>query len=180
MSVFVVYESATGIIVQYGNERPDTPQSGAVVPSGCSILEVEEHPEDNSRVNLATLEIEIIDPLAEAADWGQVKQVRDQIESSPITVPGQGTFDVDDVSLKRMELALANFNDLPTVVDGKLTWKRADNSFVDLTMVELQGIFDNVRRLGAIRAADLHQKAEVFFAASRPRSEIQDWATWGY
>jgi hypothetical protein len=74
----------------------------------------------------------------------------------------QGVFDADTDSTARMSEALAMWNSLPTVINNKLTWKRADNSLIALTQAELQAVHDEVKLKRAVRAATLHMKAEVY------------------
>ena len=100
-----------------------------------------------------------LNPDNRPANWEQVKHWRDTHEISPVTTTF-GAFDCGERSEARMVQAIEEFDYLPTVTNGKLTWKRADNTLVALTKSELQQTYAEVRRERAMRAAQLHAKAE--------------------
>jgi len=73
-----------------------------------------------------------------------------------------GPFDADDKSERRMSDAHNFFDDLPKNEGGTITWKMADNEFIDLSEEQLRGVFVEMLKARAARAATLHQKAEQF------------------
>ena len=117
-------------------------------------------------------------PEEKTATWGQIKECRDTFEQSPLAT-SYGTFDADEKSLKRMELALEAFDSLPTLVSGRLTWKLADNSLLALTKMELEDVFDQLKTNIAARAAVLHVQAEIFAASPPTVGYIKNPVNWG-
>ena len=73
-----------------------------------------------------------LDLSADVAGWDDIKYYRNLFMESPIET-SYGAIDVDQTSMIMMESAIANFDDLPTIVDGKITWKRSDNTFIQLS-----------------------------------------------
>jgi hypothetical protein len=102
-----------------------------------------------------------LNPDNRPATWAQIKHWRDTHETAPVTT-SLGVFDCDERSDARMAQAIEAFNSLPTVSNGLLSWKRADNTWVDLSLDDLQTAYREVKVARAYRAAWLHQKAEVF------------------
>lgn len=103
-------------------------------------------------------------PPATTATWADIRTWRDRHEVAPITT-SFGTFDCDPRSEARMVGSIEQFEQLPTLdADGKLTWKRADNSTIALTRIELETIYAEVKRYRAQRGAVLHVRAEQFNA----------------
>lgn len=115
-----------------------------------------------------------LNPDLKAATWEDIKAKRDELEQSPVTTP-LGEFDADQKSLMRMDSAIAAFDSLPTLLDGKLGWKRANNTIVWLTKAELESI----RVAIAVRAATLHYQAGVIEAGSYKVNEINSSSLWG-
>lgn len=101
----------------------------------------------------------IKNPELQEATWEAVKAIRDEIEQYPIKCNGV-LFDSDELSIKRMELAVEQFDNLPTVNDGKLAWKAFDNSIQWLTKIELSDTKQNIRMALAMRSSRLHTAAE--------------------
>lgn len=98
------------------------------------------------------------------ATWEQIKHWRDTHEIAPITT-AFGEFDCDERSDARMLGSIEQFANLPTLdSSGKLTWKRADNSYLPVTKAELEQIYAEVKTNRAVRGALLHVKAEQFNA----------------
>lgn len=176
MISFVEYELATGNIKRFGNVPAEsdfnflTPQEGNAVIQAVG--------QRNAKVNLTTLQIEEIDINSLVAEWGEIREKRNSLEQSPIMVSGFGMFDVDAISLERMQLAIEHFNDLPTLISGKLQWKLADNSFIGLDLTELQTVYAECKRLLTVRASVLFTKAEQFLAEGKTRGEIQNDVIW--
>lgn len=102
-----------------------------------------------------------LNPDNRPATWEQIKHWRDTHEIAPVDT-ASGTFDCDERSDARMAGSIELFDNLPTLQGGKLTWKRGDNSFVQLTKAELTQVYAEVKMNRAARGAVLHVKAEQF------------------
>lgn len=102
-----------------------------------------------------------LNPDNRPATWEQIKHWRDVHETSPVAT-SFGVFDCDERSDARMAGSIEQFDNLPTLQGGKLTWKLADNSYLPLTKAELEQVYAEVRTNRAARGAVLHVKAEVF------------------
>ena len=102
-----------------------------------------------------------LNPDNQPATWEQIRNLRDQNELAPVNT-SFGIFDCDERSDARMQEAMEQFHNLPTVVDGVLQWKRADNTFIGLTLTQLQEVQAEIKTARAVRAAQLHAKAEAF------------------
>lgn len=102
-----------------------------------------------------------LNPDNRPADWTQIRDWRDRHEVAPISTTF-GNFDCDERSDARMSGSIELFDNLPTVQAGKLTWKRGDNSFIQLTKVELEQVYAEVKLNRAARGALLHVRAEQF------------------
>jgi len=100
-----------------------------------------------------------MNPDNQPATWEQVKYWRDLHEVAPVNT-SFGLFDADSRSDLRMANSISQFAELPTVVEGKLPWKRADNTYVLLSCTELEQVFEEVKKFRSIRGALLHEKAE--------------------
>ena len=120
-----------------------------------------------------------LNPDNRPATWAQIKHWRDTHETAPVNT-SFGLFDADERSDSRMRQAIELFDSLPTVTDGLLTWKRADNTLVDLSLPELQQVYQEVRIGRASRAALLHRQAEVFRQQANPPTpaELSRLETW--
>lgn len=105
-----------------------------------------------------------LNPDHRPATWEQIRDLRDAHELSPVTTT-YGTFDADEKAEYRLTQAISTFDSLPTVQNGKLGWKLADNTLVQLSLAELQDVYQQLRTNRAIRAAVLHAKAEQFRVA---------------
>jgi len=120
-----------------------------------------------------------INPLNKPATWDEIKARRDVIEQLPISLV-EGAFDADEISLKRMELALLEFANLPTLdAQSKLTWKLADNTLLPLTQVELQSVYDRVRTALAVRSATLHGSAGALLQSGALLKDLTPLSNWG-
>jgi hypothetical protein len=116
-----------------------------------------------------------LNPLLKAATWEDIKAKRNELEQSPISTP-YGVFDADRDSVIRIGEALSSFHGLPTLVDGTLGWKRADNIVVMLSFVELLA----VRQAITNRAAILFAQAEVLKAGGPYQvKDLDNLALWG-
>lgn len=102
-----------------------------------------------------------LNPDNRPATWEQIKQWRDTHEIAPVDTTF-GTFDCDERSDARMSGSIELFDNLPTLQNDKLTWKRADNSFIALTKAELTQVYSEVKASRGARGALLHVKAEQF------------------
>lgn len=105
-----------------------------------------------------------LNPKHRPATWEQIRGWRDRHEIAPVAT-SYGTFDCDERSEARMAGSIELFDSLPTVdAQGRLTWKRADNSYLPVTRPELQAVFAELKTARAQRGAILHVKAEQFNA----------------
>lgn len=120
-----------------------------------------------------------LNPLLQPATWEQIKAKRNQLEVSPITLDSGLMYDYDQQAKLRFETALAQFENLPTLIDGQLAWKLADNTFQLHTKVELQAVYDELQSKTAIRAALLFAKAEELAAGSPTVGDLEGLSTWG-
>ncbi|MBL3825169.1 MULTISPECIES: DUF4376 domain-containing protein [unclassified Marinobacter] len=102
-----------------------------------------------------------LNPDNRPATWTQIKHWRDTHETAPVDT-SFGVFDMDERSDARMAGSIEQFDSLPTLQAGKLTWKRADNSYVALTRAELQSVYSEAKLSRATRGAVLHVRAEQF------------------
>lgn len=120
-----------------------------------------------------------LDPLKKSATWEQIKAKRDEFEQAPIDT-GYGTFDANEISTSRLSEAIEQFENLTTLVDGKLVWKLADNSLLPLSKAELEEVLSEIKRKRSIRSGQLHVKAEQFRLASEQPSvnQISDISSW--
>ena len=113
-----------------------------------------------------------LNPDNRPATWAQIKLWRDTHEIAPVDTVS-GTFDFDERSDARMSGSIEQFNNLPTLQAGKLTWKRADNSYLPVTQTELQQIHSDLKAARASRGAVLHVKAEMFRQMATPPTPAQ-------
>lgn len=102
-----------------------------------------------------------LNPDNRPATWAQIRDWRDTHEIAPVTT-SFGDFDCDERSDARMSGSIELFDNLTTVQSGKLTWKRSDNSFIQLTKSELEQVYAEVKLNRGARGAVLHVKAEQF------------------
>lgn len=120
-----------------------------------------------------------INPLKKTATWEQIKTKRDALEVSPITLDNGLTYDYNEKAKLRFETALSQFDNLPTLVDGKLTWKLADNTLEPHSKAELQAVYDELQAKTAIRAAQLFMQAEILAEGNHTVADIEDLTNWG-
>jgi hypothetical protein len=113
------------------------------------------------------------------ATWAQIKHWRDTHETAPVDTTF-GNFDCDERSDARMAGSIELFDSLPTLQEGKLTWKRADNTFIQLTKVELEQVYAEVKTNRAARGAILHVKAEQFrqMSPAPTPAQLADLSFW--
>lgn len=103
-----------------------------------------------------------LNPDNRPATWEKVRDWRDWHEVAPV-ITSFGDFDADERSEARMAGSIEQFDNLPTLgQDGKLAWKRADNSFIALTKADLQTVYAELKANRAARGAVLHARAEEF------------------
>ena len=105
-----------------------------------------------------------LNPDNRPATWEQIRDLRDAHELSPVATT-YGTFDADEKAEYRLTQAIAMFDSLPTLQNGKLGWKLADNTLLPLSLAELEDAYQQIKTNRAIRAALLHAKAEQFRVA---------------
>lgn len=120
-----------------------------------------------------------LNPDNRPATWAQIREWRDTHEISPVPT-SFGVFDADERSEARMAGSIEQFDNLPTLQAGKLTWKRADNSYLPVTKAELEQIYAEVQTNRAVRGAVLHVKAEQFnFMDPKPTpAQLSDLSYW--
>lgn len=119
-------------------------------------------------------------PKEPAATWEHIRQWRDTHEVASVTTTF-GTFDADPRSEARMAGSIEEFDSLPTLnAEGRLTWKRADNSYLPLTKAELQQVYDEMKTNRAQRGAVLHVRAEALNAMDpKPTvTQLKDLTFW--
>jgi len=95
------------------------------------------------------------------ATWIQIRDWREKHKRAPVDT-SMGSFDADEAADQNFQGMVEQFDNLPTLQAGKLTWKRADNSFIPLTKAELQQVYAEIKTARATRGALLHVQAEVF------------------
>jgi hypothetical protein len=120
-----------------------------------------------------------LNPDNRPATWAQIRERRDAHETAPIAT-AFGTFDCDPRSDARMAGSIELFDSLPTLQEGKLTWKRADNTFIQLTKAELEQVYAEVKTNRAARGAILHVKAEQFrqMSLAPTPAQLADLSFW--
>ena len=121
-----------------------------------------------------------LNPDNNPADWQQVREWRDIHEASPVDSQF-GAFDCGPTADKRLYEQLDLFDYLTTLnEDGTLSWKRADNTWVDLTKAELATVYHEIRVNRAQRAGLLHLKAAEYEAMEiKPNvSELKSLSFW--
>ena len=99
--------------------------------------------------------------FAKPSTESNINHWRELHKRSPV-VTSFGLFDADNDADKNFEEMIEFFDGLPTLIDGKLTWKLADNSFLPLTKIELTQVYSEIGQARAGRGALLHVKAEQF------------------
>lgn len=176
---YVIYETATGIISRHGKTSP-TRWDFIEPEAGYTKMEIEDELAawQNYIVDLEDESLIYTDPGLVPAPWADIKRKRDAIEVMPISVNGN-SYDVDERSRRRMELALDQWENLPTLdQDNKLAWKLATNDYVLLSKTELTDVLNSITVLLAQRAANLHVRAEEILQEGKTVAEIEDLATW--
>lgn len=120
-----------------------------------------------------------LNPDNRPANWEQIRRWRDTHETAPVQT-AFGLFDCDERSDARMSGSIELFDHLPTVQAGKLTWKRGDNSFIQLAKAELEQVYTEVKINRAARGAVLHVKAEQFrqMNPTPTPAQLSDLAFW--
>lgn len=103
-----------------------------------------------------------LNPDNRPATWTQIRDWREVHKVAPVSTTF-GVIDADEMAENNMRGSLRQFSKLPTLdADGKLTWKRADNSFVLLSEADLTLLLEEMDEARTIRGAILHVKAEQF------------------
>ena len=113
-----------------------------------------------------------LNPDNRPATWQQVREWRDIHEVSPVDSQF-GVFDCGPIADKRLYEQLELFDYLTTLnEDGTLSWKRADNTWIDLTKAELATVYHEIRVNRAQRAGLLHIKAAEYEAMETKPSVV--------
>lgn len=116
-----------------------------------------------------------VNPLNKPATWADIKSKREELKRIPIAT-SIGAIDVDDVSFLNITTAISSFSAISDPQTNTITWKLADNSFVNVTQAELQEVVTAV----AVRANTIHTKAEEINATGGYLvGELNDLAVWG-
>jgi len=102
-----------------------------------------------------------VNPHYQPGTWEDIKHYRELHTYRPI-MTGHGVFDVNKESIERLEDAHENFDDLPAVINGKLKWKRADNTWVKLSRTQIGSLLKTLRKERSVRRSYLMEKAEDF------------------
>lgn len=120
-----------------------------------------------------------LNPDNRPATWQQIRDWRDAHEVAPIETTF-GIFDCGERSDARMAGSIEQFANLPTLQAGRLTWKRADNTYLPVTKAELVQVYAEVRTNRAVRGAVLHVKAEMFRQMPVPPTpaQLSDLSFW--
>ncbi len=96
-------------------------------------------------------------------NWEDIKNYRNIFEQVPVQT-SYGDIDVDAIAMERLAIAIKQYLFLPTLQNGKLAWKMADNSIQLFNQVELSDLYEQADKARSVRAACLHVKAEQFNA----------------
>lgn len=162
---FIVYNQTTGKITRSGTVDASTDHSE--LPEALDVLYLTEainvnHSEQS--IDLETMSIvdkPIVTPLpVVTATWDTIKAYRERFIAEPIDTD-EGLLHADSESMQRLESADEHYVDLPKKKAGKVRWKMADNTIVELSILELKKLNKDVRKAKAIRTAKLFEKAEV-------------------
>ena len=113
-----------------------------------------------------------LNPDNRPATWIQIRDWREKHKRAPVDT-SLGSFDADDAADQNFQGMVDQFDNLPTLQAGKLTWKRADNSFIPLTKAELQQVYAEIKTARATRGAVLHVSAELFQQMATPPTPAQ-------
>lgn len=103
-----------------------------------------------------------LNPDNRPATWGQIRDWREAHKRAPVTT-SMGVFDADEIADLNFQGMIEQFDYLTTLdAQGRLTWKRADNSYIPLTKTELGQVYAEIKTNRAVRGAVLHVRAEQF------------------
>jgi hypothetical protein len=121
-------------------------------------------------------------PDNRAAQWDDIRDIRNVLRESPITLDDGRTFDADKDSFILFNDAIADFafidpEDLD--VDGKLPWKMTNNSYTPCTQQDLIAIMTELRRKRTKRAARLQKQAEIFALNPPSVKDLKNPQNWG-
>ena len=107
-----------------------------------------------------------LNPDNRPATWGQIRDWREAHKRAPVDTTF-GTFDADEHADLNFQGMISEFDNLTTLdAQGKLAWKRADNSFIPLSKPDLEQVYAEVKTGRAVRGALLHVQAEMFYQMS--------------
>lgn len=121
-----------------------------------------------------------LNPNNRPADWTAIRDWREAHKRSPVTT-SFGVFDADNEADVNFQGMIKQFYNLTTLdAQNRLMWKRADNSFMPLSKVDLEAVYAEVETGRAVRGAILHVKAEVFnMQDPKPTpSQLKDISFW--
>ena len=165
---FVLFDKTTGAIASYGDHNTEEPI--ADLPEELDVVYFVERVAVNvttQSINTETLElvnVAISEPeFIPTATWENIKEFRNKFADTPVTTE-KGLLDVDSNSMETLQMAEDHFTFLPTVENGKLAWKMADNTIVYLTHPELIAMNAEAKDLRAKQVAIMFYRAEVLRA----------------
>ena len=115
-----------------------------------------------------------LNPVLKSAAWADIKTKREALKREPVTT-SMGSFDVDDVSFLNITTSIGSFAAISDAQTNKLTWKLFDNSFVDVSLTDLEEVRDAV----AVRAKLVHTNSEAINAGSYTVGDLDDPVLWG-
>ena len=163
-----VYNTQTGKILSA--EHADESTEYNELPEDFDVLAfdtVQDIDFQQQTVDLDTLRIVDVPPprvvIVNRAEWENIKFFRDKFANTPV-ITEQGLLDVDSASMETLQMAEDHFAFLPTVENGKLAWKMADNQIVYLTHAELIAMNTEAKDLRAKQVAIMFYRAEVLRA----------------
>ena len=113
-----------------------------------------------------------LNPDNRPATWIQIRDWREKHKRAPVDI-GMGSFDADEAADQNFRNMIDDFDNLPTLQSGKLTWKRADNTLISLDKAELQQVYAEIKTARATRGALLHVSAEMFQQMATPPTPAQ-------
>ena len=122
-----------------------------------------------------------VNPKNVQASWDQIRNKRDEIRISPITLNDGRTFDSDEDSFRLFYDSIDEFEHLPSEgldENGKLPWKMSNNLYTPCTKADLQAIVAELKTKRAVRAAVLQVRAEVLKVTGCTVGDLEELTTW--
>jgi hypothetical protein len=102
-----------------------------------------------------------------------IRAIRDELEQAPVNIDGN-VFDISVVIFTRMDMALAHWNSLPTLVDGKLPWRMHNDTIVLFDQAVFDSTVAQLKGHVAIRGALLHVASmPLEFDGTKTKGEVR-------